>query len=447
MATGRAGGRGPRRRSAGGGRGDGTGRGGQDAVTGQPRGKRTVGVSVRHGLVDVVVTASTIFFCLPIAGDGFEGSGWDARDEAERDEVRRYVAWLSRGNTAKTDRFPSFGAYDSAQLDPSLVAEVHEDLGHGEAPLDVPSAVVAATLPTMVSIVHRRLAEQYLIHDAWGHGWQEALCDFEWPYRLLPHLSDPLHAAPAPFAREEGPRLADAFGARDGSTVLHRDALLAFAELDARGRVEVGISGVLSELLADLVEWKFVSQRQPTDDDFPSSSLLRGRPVKLDLLVNDVRHHLRWWRRPYLELRDHPEVRARLVMELAELGRLEAGLVEAVDEAAIVMATHLAPLFDDRLAAGLADAPGASSASFLDRFLLNAVSFAREIEVLLAAERDAQEGDVWLRPEASVDLVVLLLGWLYERDRSRMMWHLDEMARHVIAPRLARLQAALRSGR
>src|SRR5678815_1244789 len=92
------------------------------------------------------------------------------------------------------------------------------------------------TLMTMVSVLPTRLVDQYLVHDAWGHTWQEALSEFEWEYALLPKLDDPLRPGDGPeFGGPGTPALADAFVRRGDRVELDEAVLLRFAEADVRG--------------------------------------------------------------------------------------------------------------------------------------------------------------------------------------------------------------------
>ena len=54
-------------------------------------------------------------------------------------------------------------------------------------------------------------------------------------------------------------------------------------------------------------------------------------------------------------------------------------------------------------------------------------------------------GPRWHWPRASIDLLVLALGWFYEQDRSVNFWHLDELLRRELGTTAERFQTELRA--
>ncbi|MFN7972240.1 MAG: hypothetical protein U0166_07800 [Acidobacteriota bacterium] len=229
-------------------------------------------VPIRAPEVDLVMTATAILFCIPHGDGELAGVEWERRSPEERDDVRAFLGRLSRGNTAKTDRFPAFGMFERARLDPEISEELAAEIAVDPAFEGLRPAVVAETLATMVSIVPTALAEQYLVHDAWGHGWQEALCDFEWQYGKLVHVSDPLEPGSGPyFGGEDAPRLVEAFQVRRGVVTVDRPTLLRFAERDLRGRAMAGLNAVVAEMLADVVEGKLSRRSRERHEPLTSS--------------------------------------------------------------------------------------------------------------------------------------------------------------------------------
>ena len=50
----------------------------------------------------------------------------------------------------------------------------------------------------------------------------------------------------------------------------------------------------------------------------------------------------------------------------------------------------------------------------------------------------------WRAPEACLDLIGLILAWVYEQDHDAHVWNLDEVVRGPLRPALAKLGTALR---
>jgi hypothetical protein len=277
---------------------------------------------LRAGDVDLVVTSSAIFFVLPLHAERLDVPDWGGRPEAERAAIGAFLARFARENLKETWRFPAFGLFDPAALAPALL----DDLAR--ATHTSPESV-RQRLCTMVNILPKAEIDQYLVHDAWGHTWQEVLNEFESDYARLRSISDPLSPSDGPrFGGAGVAALGDAFRAIDGRTHLDEAQLLASAEADLHGRVQVGLSQVLSEVLADFVEAKF--SRLEAARPLPTSSLLPSQSMKLDLTIQDMLRQARRSSRPYRDLWSKAPERARWAAALRERGLPEAGLDEAV---------------------------------------------------------------------------------------------------------------------
>ena len=408
----------------------------------------------RSGDVDLVVSASAIYFCLAYRGERFRAPDFDSRPKPERDALADFLRQLSHANTFRTPRFPAFGLYDAATVSGDLLDALHrgccERLGR-----DLPRELVVQTFATMTSILPTELADQYLVHDAWGHGWQEALCEFEWLYGDVVHLREPLGLdTGARAGLPEGQRLGDAFRAADDCTVLDEAALLATVDADLRFRVRAAGNTFLSEVLADLVEHKYVRQMEPTEAEYPTSSLLPQACLKVDLSLVDSRSYGRAWSAPYRRFIGRKAARGRLVEALAIRDLPKRGLRAAVDRAAELISTRFASALAWDYERGVADSSStAAAASVVQRLSLCAVAMDAELSTFLARGDDTLERERqldpavprWRVPEACIDLLVLVLAWFYEKERDAYIWHLDELLRGALEPSFQRFGEALRA--
>jgi hypothetical protein len=409
---------------------------------------------LRPGDVDLVVSASAIYFCLAYRGECFLGPDFDARPPAEQSALLEFLARLRRDNVFATNRFPSFGAFDVADVSGDLLDALHAGacrrLGD-----EIPRRVVVETFATMISILPTELADQYLVHDAWGHGWQEALCEFEWLYGETLHIRERLAPDTGRRAgRVEGRRLGDAFVVVDGVTRLDEEALVAVVEADLRHRIRAVGNTFLSEVLADLVEHKYLRFRAPTEGEFPTSSLLPKACLKVDLSLKDLRAYGRAWSSPYRRFVGRRAARLQLSEALIAEGRPLQGLHAAVDLAAEVISRR----FGAALRTEYSRVPSDSTSStaqvgVVQRLGLCTLALDAELAVFLdrseaVFERErAERADLqrWQVPEACIDLLVLVLAWFYEQERDAYIWHLDELLRVSLGPSLARFGAALRA--
>lgn len=388
---------------------------------------------LRPGDVELVLTSTSILFCFPFEGAKLVRPDFEARPESERAAVAAFLERLQKANNSfDTIRFPAFGLYDRGAVEPALVAELTAAAQGRPGLARVNQTVVAETLASMVTVVPALDAERFLIHDIWGHGWEESLCDFEWSYAQLSALRAPLHGA----------ELRAAFVVAGGRVRLDRDAWRIMVAGDLRRRLTVALNVVLAECLADLVEHKYVRRRGEVPE-LPSSSLLPLAPLKIDLSVRDTQALLRAAHRPYRRL-DRPEESARLIAELVAAGLPGEGLTDAVDQAVALVRETFGSALDTRMVIG-APRNGAFAVDLAQRVMLGIVALDAALEQYLARAACPAGEARWLCPRGSIDLLVLLLAWFYEQDRSVNFWHLDELLRHELGPTTERFQRELRA--
>jgi hypothetical protein len=396
---------------------------------------------LRPGDVDLVLTSTSVLVCFPFEGTTLVRPDLAERSPADQAALAAFVEKIQTyKNSFDTIRFPAFGVYDRKAVDPALIATLTEACRATPGLESINETVVSETLATMVTIVPSLDAEKFLVHDIWGHGWEESLCDFEWSYQQLLDLREPI--GPGTGARWGGRPLREAFVVMGDRVVLDRETFKQCVSADLRGRITVGLNVVLAECLADLVEHKYGRQRGE-GPELPSSSQLPRAPLKLDLSLRDTQMLLKASHRSYRRLLEQPDEAGRLVGELVGAGLPTEGLVDAVMDAIHLLREGFAGVLETKMAVVPADG-AVLSVDLSQRVVLGIVALDAALERYLA---DAGEstGPAWQHPRASVDLLVLFLGWCYEQDRSVNFWHLDELVRHELGETMARFQGELRA--
>ncbi|MDA1051960.1 MAG: hypothetical protein O3C40_15955, partial [Planctomycetota bacterium] len=317
---------------------------------------------------------------------------------------------------------------------------------------DVPADIVFQTLCTMVTCFSAPESEKYLIHDTWGHCWQQSLCEFEWSYYDLAFVREDLSPVTGVrFARRTPDQaLASAFEVHGGAVRLNRDRAREIISAEIRGRIAVCVNAVVAEMLADLVEHKFIRYAGREGEIMKSSSMFRDQPLKLDLTYEDIGFHLRFWRRPFRRLMRRAESRDRLAEQLHGAGLPKQGLLQAVQALAEVIAEFDAVAFTRKLVVEpLAD--GRIAVDIPRRLFLAALTVERAVTEYLdngdALYRIMHEKNPnvprWHCPMASMDLLLVTLAWMYEQDREMNFWHLGELIRHEITPTMLQFQKGL----
>jgi hypothetical protein len=393
----------------------------------------------RPGDVDVLVVATAVFFFLPRNGDALDVPDWHQRDAAEQQRVREFLRLLDAANNAETRRFPAFGLYAPERMSRDLVARLSKAAG-------VPGGVVQATLATMFSAIPKALHAQYLVHDLWGHTWQEALNEFEWEYELLPSLDRPLCPTDGPgFGGDDTPTLGSAFVVKNGGVVLDEARLFAFGEADLRGRIQVATSVPFSEVLADFMESKFSRARPKLE--LPTSSLIPATRLKIDLTIADTRAQIRRLARPYHALAVDTDAQERLAWELEATGLPRPGLHAAVVRAGRSLWLKFAPAFDDTLRPEPIEGEhGEIRSSAMRRLLLQFTLITADFERMLdCTPHQPSSKDEWRDPASSADFFAVAFAHFYEQNRQHNFFFIDQVARNEFIPACTRLRQALSS--
>ncbi|MEO0813070.1 MAG: hypothetical protein AAFY60_09425, partial [Myxococcota bacterium] len=316
--------------------------------------------------------------------------------------------------------------------------------------------VVRDTLHTMVTFLATPDAEGYLVHDLWGHTWQETLAEFEWDYyRLETVVRSPINPDTGSMDAQgvlSAAPLLGAFEVVDGRITMDRNLALEALQRELRLRVRLSLNAVVAEALADITEYKYAHGGRSAGAELPSSSLLYDSPIKHDLTSRDILFHYRRWRQSFREVIDDVGVRGKLAGTLGEQLGTREGAREAVDELAELMRAeleHTALSSHRRIESTNGSVTidivqrTQAAAARLDRDLVDAIE--RGQDTLDALRRSTPDLPRWKCPEACLDLLVVALGWFFERDRDVLFWHLDELLRDELPPLLDRLGRALRS--
>ncbi|HKE13416.1 MAG TPA: hypothetical protein VKB80_01010 [Kofleriaceae bacterium] len=409
---------------------------------------------LRAGDVAPVVTASGVFFCLPFTDGRLDLAGFGGRPAEERAAIADFATRMEKAATSlKNVRFPAFGLFDPAAVAPGFYRELADAISARDPALArAGERVIAETFPTMVLVIPSGDAAKYLIHDSWGHAWQESLCEFEWLFGDFQGMSAPLRAE----AVRSGFRVAGGGGGAGGSSErgerveLDRAALERAVGVDLRRRTTIGLNLMIAESLADLMEHKYGRQREP----LPSSSLLPEGILKLDLSWIDATRVARLWSAPYRRLAGSVEARRALADELAGLGLPRDGLAEAVDDAVNAVGERFAAALSSPAHGTVAAPDGRVAVDLVQRAVLGVAtleaaldSLLRRGEERLAARAGARPDEPrWRCPAACIDLIALLVGWYYDQDPALHIWHLDEVVLRELWPGLLALEAGIDAG-
>ena len=273
------------------------------------------------GDVKLVKTCSALYFCLPsevkeVSSDGHSQQKSSATDNVHKNQGDKkvgYAKFLRKiWKVEPFAHFPVFGTFNAEKLDVTFREQIAEDTG-----LSVD--LITTTLTRMVGVLPLEELDKYLIHDTWGHQWQESLLDFEELYTELSLFDRPLSLTESAFVLGAHSRFGDAFlKTASGKVYLDSEKLTEFIDAELYERSIIAFTPILAEMLADVVEYKFLKLHPEQAHLMPSSSLLKDFPSKLDLTLEDLRNCFERASEAFQTWVDSEDVKSRIHAQICD---------------------------------------------------------------------------------------------------------------------------------
>lgn len=398
------------------------------------------GHPLRRGEVRLVRTGTSLFFCIPCTETALDPEAFKDRDPSEHASILGFLERIHAFRPAQLGHFPVFGSFRgeaaSGRLLDGLVATTRASRED-----------ITRALTTMVTVLRAKDVDKYVFHDAWGHQWQSQLLPFEDDFQAMSTFTH----LPAPT---------DRFTTLTGDTTSLLDAVGPWVQQVARGqtpapscwdrwlraafadRISVAASGLVAEILADVIEYKFLVFEPDRAEDLPSSSLFKEWPTKLDLILLDLRQFFRVALQAFTDLVHDDEVLAELTHDLgdampaADPARLAEATAQIRERTGLLLDSLFAPRFhveatDDGVRINV-----------FTRMALNLLGLHTTLNRTYRL-LDAQQRTYPAPVRDFRDLLVLSTGAFYQLDPVGNFWHLDEYLALWFEPCLDKIVQAL----
>ena len=397
------------------------------------------------GEVKLVKTSSALYFCLPPEPREQAQESSPSTDERrkENNSPQRSKAYYEKflrkiWEVEPFAHFPVFGTFDAEHLDLNLRQKIAADTA-------LTLELITSTLTRMIGVLPLGELDKYLIHDTWGHQWQESLLDFEEPYTELTSFKRPLSLVETASVLGKQTSLVDTFVKTEaGSIEFDPVKLQQFIDAELYERAIIAFTPILAEMLADVVEYKFLELYPEQEHLLPSSSLLKAFPSKLDLTLADLRTCFvhasevfqNWVASESTQQQLHKEICEKLdipkdTTKHKELSQILSTAVELCQE-------QLHSFYQPEWAWESVKI-GETSYLKLNAFSFAALNFLRIHTALIQTYKDLSQINT---PYGFKDILVLAMGTFFERNPQQNIWQLDSFLTEAFLPRWERLVAA-----
>ena len=389
------------------------------------------GAPFESGEVKLVKTASALYFCLPTEPrENASASKTAQRPKTYYEKFLREI-W----EVVPFAHFPVFGTFDAEELDLTLRQGIAADT-------ELSLELITSTLTRMIGVLPLPELDKYLIHDTWGHQWQESLLDFEEPYTALTLFKRPLSLTETASVLGEQTSLADTFiKTEEGTIALDSEKLQQFIDAELYERAIIAFTPILAEMLADVVEYKFLELHPEQEHLLPSSSLLKTFPSKLDLTLVYLRTCFvhasevfqNWVDSASTQQQLHKEICEKLTIpdDATKHKELSDVLCTAVELCKAQLLSFYQPEWTWEKT-GDGDLK-------LNAFSFAALNFLRIHTALIQAYKDLSQIEA---PCGFKDILVLAMGTFFERNPQQNIWRLDSFLTEAFLPRWEKFAAA-----
>ena len=382
--------------------------------------------------VELIVTGAMIFFCIPFRGTELHNRNSETASEDEA--IQNFLKRVGQFSHWQFAHFPVFGFLRGESLSEDLKARLSQRSG-------LPVDQVAWEISRLTAIVPLDEVDKFVVHDVWGHGWQASMLHFDRMYEQLASFADPIPLDALAEQNDQQICFAECFPIKKGQATFSTETFRRFVTATVSERLPVAMTPVLAEILADVTEFKLISDDNDlTVDTIPNSSLLKHFPCKLDLIVQDLKFYFSQATKSFRLWAKQPRRQATTVQALVAAGATEESAATAV--AAGVEEFHR--LAQDDLAAELVWRSEGQQLH-VNMFTRVALNFLGIHRATLTTYESIQELDVRQLPLQSFrDLLLITAAVYFEADPQRNLWRVDEfltlrieplceqLARHVI---------------
>ena len=231
--------------------------------------------------INCLTTKMQITFMIDYQDNQLKSSDlWCNLSELEQREVSRFLEKLSQFSFQQFANFPSFNNVKIQNNNLGLWRYLTEVTGYSQ------SEIVRA-IASSVNIISANKAESFLLHDLWGHYWQSILITFSDDYLYLSQVDQDLNLDSFINTGQEKIYLRQLFKTQNKSIYIDVPLAKQFFHTIANQRIAALSTHLIGEMLADINEYKWLSQNRDRQALLNSSSIFPDSPTKLDLTIKD----------------------------------------------------------------------------------------------------------------------------------------------------------------
>ena len=238
-------------------------------------------IPIPENSINCLTTSTQITFILDYQENKLRSSSlWCSLSKLEQQQVSQFLEWISKFSFKQFANFPSFNCLEIRNKNFRLWRYLTEVTGYSQS--EITSAIASS-----INIVSATKAESFLLHDIWGHYWQSILTSFGDDYLYLSQVDKDLSLDSAIANGNSTIYLRQLFKTQNQSVYVDTPLAKQFFHQVAKKRITALSTHLIGEMLADMNEYKWLSQNRDRQALLNSSSSFPDSPTKLDLTIKD----------------------------------------------------------------------------------------------------------------------------------------------------------------
>ncbi|MEL7076061.1 MAG: hypothetical protein AAGM46_09075 [Cyanobacteria bacterium J06582_2] len=237
-------------------------------------------VPIPAASIKCLTTKMQITFIIDYEADRLDSPYlWCSLSDLEQQQISQFLAQISQFSFQQFAHFPGFNSV-KVQNNLGLWRYLTEVTDYGQA--EIEQAIASG-----VNIISANKAESFLLHDIWGHCWQSMLTEFENEYLYLSQVDEDLSLDSAIENGNNVIYLRQLFKLQNQSIDVDVPLAKQFFHCMVTKRIAALSTHLIGEMLADINEYKWLSQNRDRQALLDSSSSFPDSPTKLDLTIKD----------------------------------------------------------------------------------------------------------------------------------------------------------------
>ncbi|NRA68026.1 MAG: hypothetical protein HRU19_26320 [Pseudobacteriovorax sp.] len=371
--------------------------------------------------IQIIISGNMIFFTLPFAEKSKKAifPEYESMASADRILIDEFIKKINSFRQDQFAHFPVFGFLKGEHLSDSLIETICKKT-------DYRKDFVRSMLNTIFTILPQDQVDKYLLHDVWGHSWQAGMLDFEKLYQDIATYALDFND----LITESGSHLKNIF-----SQGYNQELWLQFVTDTIMERLPIALAPVIAEMLADIVECKFLKTNPELAHRLPSSSVFKSKPVKLDFMFEDLEFYFRQARKTFDLWLKYDSRKDKTKDRLSQI--LPDHDEDTIHDILKHMEQDLKVHLERHFSYHLSPKSTGSKLSIYDQLTLNFLSqigaFIRTFQELDGLNFDQSPMDRF------VDLLAISTGLFYEKNHQENIWKIDEYVGSFFVPLVEQL--------